>query len=284
MKEDYDLAVAYRIYPQMPKKQMAIDTQDKLRFSEICLRSFKKSLGSLKVKMWVVLGDCPAEYEALFLKYFDEKDLDFARAIGNRESFASQIEYLANQNDAEIVYFAEDDYFYQSNQFVEMIEFLKCHSDVHFIAPYDHSEYYTLDICNHKYEIREHSTHHWRTVIATTLTFLTTKQILAKTKKTLYKYSNSPAWDYSVWMSMTKYGVFNPFKTIKYRISDPHCYQMIKETWSWCWKQTLFGRRWKLWVPMPSIATHMEKKFLAPCIDWEKIFAQEILEENKVVN
>ncbi|MCJ7631001.1 glycosyltransferase family 2 protein [Candidatus Bathyarchaeota archaeon] len=287
MKEAYDLAVAYRICPRMPSKQMAIYPQDKLRLSEVCLRSFKRSLGSLKVKMWVLLDNCPAEYEALFLKYFDESDLRLIKlaGIGNRATFGLQMESLANQNDAEIVYFAEDDYFFKSNRFVEMIEFLEGHSDVHFVSPYDHPDYYTLDIHKRKYEIREHATHHWRTVAAATLSFLTTKQILAKAKKALCQYSEGRAQDYGIWMSMTKYHVFDPFKTMKYLIDrsiDPFCYTLIRYTWVDCWKQILFGRRWKLWVPMPSIATHMEKRFLAPCVNWEEEFEQERLRKKEV--
>src|SRR5208283_2678009 len=133
-------------------------------------------------------------------------------------------------------------------------------------------------------ELREYSNHHWRTAIATTLSFLTTKQVLMKTRKALSAYSDGNAQDYSIWVSLTKFNVFNPFKPLKYLLSDKYWFSMSKDTWVTCWKQILFGRRWKLWVPLPSIATHMEKKFLAPCIDWEKIFAQEILRENNVVN
>ena len=47
---------------------------------------------------------------------------------------------------------------------------------------------------------------------------------------------------------------------------------MIARAWLHCWKQILFGKRWKLWVPTPSIGTHMEKAFLAPSIDWQNEF------------
>ena len=35
--------------------------------------------------------------------------------------------------------------------------------------------------------------------------------------------------------------------------------------------QILFGRRYKLWQPIPSIATHMENISLAPIIDWDQV-------------
>ena len=143
-KEKYDLAVAYRICPRMPEKEMAVCPRDKLKLSEICLRSFRESLGSLKVKMWVLLDNCPPEYGALFLKYFDEKNLKLIKlgGIGNQATFGLQLELLANQKDSEIIYFVEDDYLFLPNQFAEMIYFLKFHSDVHFVSPYDHPDYY----------------------------------------------------------------------------------------------------------------------------------------------
>ena len=272
MKEKYDLAVAYRICPRISKKEMAACHQDKLRLSEICLKSFKDSLGSLKVKLWVLLDKCPPEYEDLFVKYFDEKDLKLVKlaGIGNQATFELQIKLLANQNDSDFIYFAEDDYLFLPNQFAEMIYFLKNHSDVHFVSPYDHLDYYTMKMWDHKYEIRAFGTHHWRTAGATTLSFLTTKQILTKTRNALGNYYKRNAPDYSIWMSMTKFNVFDPFKTLNLLVSNRVYFSMYKWTWFYCWKQILFAKKRKLWVPIPSIATHMEKKFLAPCIIWEK--------------
>lgn len=271
VKEKYDLAVAYRIYPRI-SKEMAVYPQDKLKLSEICLRSFRESLGSLKVKMWVLLDNCPPEYEALFLKYFDKRNLEIVKlgGVGNQATFGLQMELLANQNDSEFIYFAEDDYLFLPNQFAEMIYFLKCHLDVHFVSPYDHPDYYTMKMHDHKYEIRAFGTHHWRTAAATTLSFLTTKQILAKTRNALDKYCKSKAPDYSIWMSISKFNVLNPSIIVKLLVSNRMYFNMFYWTWIHCWKQILFGNKRKLWVSIPSIATHMEKKFLSPCIKWEE--------------
>jgi len=53
---------------------------------------------------------------------------------GNRATFAKQIEILLEHDDAEVVYFAEDDYFYLPGQFQEMLEFLTAHDDVDFVS------------------------------------------------------------------------------------------------------------------------------------------------------
>jgi hypothetical protein len=259
---------------------MAIYPEDKMKLSKLCLKSFKRSLGSLKAKMLVLLDNCPNEYEALFLNYFDEEDLEFIRldGLGNRATFGLQIESLLNQSYADTLYFAEDDYFFLPNQFVEMINFLQSHKDVHFISPYDHPDYYCRDIHKQKYEIRAYGTHHWRTAASTTLSFLTTKHTLAKTKNAFERYSRSLASDY-LWVSITKYNVFNPIRTIKYLFFNRIYFLMLARAWLYCWRQMLFGRRWKLWVPMPTIATHMEEKFLAPCINWKEVFSKQVVHD-----
>ena len=129
--------------------------------------------------------------------------------------------------------------------------------------------------CDNKYEIRAFATHHWRTAVSTTLSFLTTKRILAKTRNVLNSYCKVNAilgntQDTSIWMSMSKFNVLNPFKTIKCIISNREYFFMFADTWIHCWKQILLGKKWKLWIPIPPIATHMEKNFLSPCIMWKE--------------
>ena len=33
--------------------------------------------------------------------------------------------------------------------------------------------------------------------------------------------------------------------------------------------QTLKVKRWKLWAPTPTIATHIKKRYLSPTMDWD---------------
>jgi hypothetical protein len=274
---NYDLAVAYRIYPGMAKS-VAIFPDNKLKFAEFCLSSFKQSLGSLKVKMWVLLDNCPPEYDDLFLKYFDTADLELIHLekAGNSATFGRQIQILSEQNDAEFVYFAEDDYYFIPNQFENLIEFMKSSSDVHFITAYDHPDYYTLDFHRHTFETRENKDYKWRTVATTTCSFLTTKTVLLQTKNVFNTYYVNKNYDTSIWQALTKYNVLNPYRIVKYLFmkypTSMNYFKIIARAWKHCWKQILFGKRWKLWVPSPSIATHMEKEYLAPGVDWQQIF------------
>src|SRR5579864_4372641 len=124
----YDLAVAYRIYPKVspPARNLPFG-DDKFRQAEICLRSFKNSLGSLRVKLWAILDGCPEEYRALFERYFSPENLVLleTKRIGNRATYAKQLDILLSQSDSEFVYLAEDDYLYLPDGFPLLLSFLR---------------------------------------------------------------------------------------------------------------------------------------------------------------
>src|SRR5580692_9616699 len=103
-----DLAIAYRIYPGISKSPAFFPT-DKLKMSEMCLRSFKKALGGLRVKIWALLDGCPPEYEVLFRKTLQGSDLEIVplSKIGNHATFSLQIDLLTDQTEAPYVFFAE---------------------------------------------------------------------------------------------------------------------------------------------------------------------------------
>lgn len=284
---NYDLAVAYRIYSKVSKVPPVFG-DNKLKLAELCLRSFKNSLGSLRVKIWVLLDNCPSEYEELFKKYFDINDLEIIKlpGIGNRGTLKKQIHILSEQNVSKIVYFAEDDYFYMPNQFETMVNFIRNSKDVDFLSPYDNPDYYNLDLHRYSSKIKIFGNRHWRSVSCTTVTFLTSRENLRKVKNVIGTYSKKTTYtkgnyDSSYWMSLTKYKVFNLFALIKYLVLGDRNFFRIAKAWFFCWWQILFGKRWKLWVPTPSIATHMESNGLAPNIDWLKLMDQEIDEMNQ---
>ncbi|MBI5326003.1 MAG: glycosyltransferase family 2 protein [Ignavibacteriae bacterium] len=270
----YELSVAYRIYPKVSKTP-PVFTDDKFKLSELCLKSFINSLGSLKVKFWIILDNCPDEYEALFKKYIDEDNLELIKlpGVGNSETFGKQIDILKEQSDTEFIYFAEDDYFYIENQFSEIIEFMKKNNDVHFVSPYNHPDYYEYHIHNYKYDSKEFLNRNWRTGATTCMTFLTTKSILTETEETFRTYTRKN-YDTSLWLSLTKYKLFNPLNLIKYLFTDKRMFKVFVKGWIYNRKQLISGKKWKLWVPVPSIATHMDNKHLAPSIDWYNLFGK----------
>ena len=271
----YDVAIAYRIYPGVSKVP-PVHSDDKYKLSELCLKSLKKSLSGLKVKFWALLDNCPEEYTELFRNYFDDNELEIINlpGIGNNGTFQKQVEILSAQNESEIVYFAEDDYFYLPDTFIEMVGLIRNNKDIKFVTPYDHPDYYNLDIHKYDSEIITFNNRHWRTVSTTCMTFLTTKTALQKHRKTFLSYSRRND-DSSMWLSLTKKKVYNPALTAKFLFKNKPMFKIIGKAWYFGWPRLLFGKKEKLWSPVPSLGTHMDSMFLAPNIDWYEKFNKE---------
>jgi hypothetical protein len=275
-KRPYDIAIAYRIYPKVAKPAQGLPfSEDKFKLSEVCLQSFKKSLGTLRVKVWVLLDGCPNEYADLFKKYFEDHELVLVplEGVGNQRTFTKQIEILCAQDDSEIVYFAEDDYLYLPGQFSSMIDFVLEHEDANFVSPYDHPDCYTLDLHRQPKWLKVHGGRHWRTAASTCLTFLTKQQTLRKAEPVFRSYERRN-YDCSLWLGLTKHRVFNPVFFARQLIQEPLFCKIILKSWIYCWRQILFGRKWQLWIPVPGIATHLDSKALSPNVDWRALMEQ----------
>ena len=81
----HDLAVCYRIYPGL-SGEPAFGLTDKLTMVRLNLQSFKAALGGLKVKLWVILDNCPPAYRALVTALFADTDLEIIatdKKLGN---------------------------------------------------------------------------------------------------------------------------------------------------------------------------------------------------------
>ena len=266
----YDLAVAYRIYPMVSKPALSLPFgDDKLRLADICLRSFKNSLGSLRVKVWAILDGCPKEYRDLFERYFATEDLVFIDlpGVGNRATFNKQIDVLLSQGEVDLVYFAEDDYVYLPGQFPLMLDFLHNGKDVDFITPYDCPHYYDLDLHREPVSLTVFADRHWRTAASTCLTFLTRRSTLARYERVFRKYSR-PSDDFPLWLGLTKRRIFSPLALYRYLVSREFYWSALVKAWLFCWPQILFGKTAKLWVPVPGIATQWCACLFSPGFDW----------------
>jgi hypothetical protein len=273
----YDVAVAYRIYPKMSKPALGLPFSDnKERMAEVCLQSFRRSLGELRAKVWVLLDGCPPSYADIFRRVFPAEDLvlETLPGIGNHGTFNRQIEILLQQKDAEFVYFAEDDYFYLPDQFKLMTEFMRSSSDVDFVSPFDHLDCYTLDLHRRPTWLRVFQNRHWRTASSTCLTFLTSHSILRETQRIFRSYARRN-YDCSLWLSLTKENVFRPLDILRWTTQQPQLVKVIAKAWLFGWSQILMGKRRKLWSPVPGIATHMDFHALSPTIDWPALMREE---------
>jgi hypothetical protein len=276
MRSTYDLAVAYRIYPVVAKPALGLPfSVNKLQLAELCLRSFRESLGNIRVKIWVLLDACPPEYEKLFEKYFEPEQLVYVRlpGIGNLATFDEQLNILLNQNDAELVYFAEDDYFYLPGRFRPLIDFLLAHDDVDFVTPYDHPDCYDLELHRRPKWLKVHADHHWRTASSTCLTFLTSREVLRQTQYVFRSYAANNL-DASLWLSLTKEGIWNPLTLCRYAFTNRWLATIFLKTWLHGWRRILFQRRRQLWAPVPGIATHLDAMRLSPAVDWTALMQE----------
>jgi hypothetical protein len=256
-----DIAIAYRIYPGIAKNVLMADTwRDKMHFSAVCLKSLIRGLEGVNYKIYAILDGCDAGYEELFRSNCNNVEIiKYQPSLGNKKTFAAQIDILSRQSDAEAVMFAEDDYFYQAGAISEMLDLLK-REDVDFISPYDHPDCYTRkDLHNYKSDIIFHGRRHWRTSASTCLTFMTTREILAKTGSCFRSYARIS--DFALWLAVTKLKRFDaPGATLR---------RMYKRNFI----HLLTCRPFRLWVPMPSLATHMVATHASPGADWRKLIS-----------
>jgi hypothetical protein len=279
-----DLAIAYRVYPGVSKTPAAW-SDDKFKLFAYCLSSFKQSLGSLRVKIWVLLDGCPPSYEAFFRESFSDEELVILNLdrIGNHATFAMQLDLLSQQTEANLVYFAEDDYIYAPDALVAMVEFARANPDADFVTAYDHSGNYDLPLKGERHRIRPFGGRHWRTSTATCLTFLATRASLLRTRRTFATYAKRNE-DGSLWMSITqKLGLFN----LPVYGSTLFMFKLWLKAWYWGWNQIFFGGFHRLWSPVPSLATHLESTCLAPAIDWNREFRrveQEFVNRHKPIS
>ena len=282
----YDLAVAYRVYPKVSSNPPPVFADNKFKLVELCLKSFKESLGNLRVKVFALLNNCPPGYEALFTQLWPAEDLVLVRypGVSGGETLHEQQRILSEQTDAEVVYLAEDDYFYLPNQFQLAVDFLRQNPDADFATPYDSPDVHFTDLHDCIDATRAHGGKNWRSSVSTTHCFLAKRSAMIECRplfdKLFRAFPGRPSPDLAMWMALTKKRVFNLWKFFAWLPAHKYWTASIFLSWFYCWRQILFGRRFTVWTPNPSIATHMDAKLLAPAIDWPKIFEAAMTQAN----
>jgi hypothetical protein len=279
----YDLAVAYRIYPKPSANKPPIFAEDKLKLAELCLQSFKNSLGGLRVKLYVLLNACPPEFEDIFTRRFAPEDLVLIRypGVGPGKTLHEQFRILTEQTDAEYVGFSEDDYFYLPGQLEVGVNFLKQNRDADFVTPYESPDFYRIDLHKMATEKRSFAGKEWSSRISTTHSFLAKRTSLLECRVLfdyLFKiYGGGTSPDLAMWMALTKKRVFNPFKFVQWTLARRWFWAAsIFLSWYYCWRQILFGRRFTLWSSHPCMATHMIAGLESVNVDWSNEFQKQL--------
>lgn len=267
----YELAVCWRIYPGVSKDPLFYH-EDKYKLARLSFHSFLKSAGGILIKYFIILDGCPPHFEKIFTDSVPVADLTIIRtdSIGNQATFKKQLEILATQTDAPLVYFAEDDYLYRPHVFKVVLEFFQSHQPVDFITTYDHLDYYEHPIHLQAKKGMEITVKgiKWKEVVSTCLTFLTSKEMLQQTMPVLETYCRGNT-DGSLWVTLTrKYGIGS---LLKFRFTNKTCFYILKKAMKYSFRNFVAGKRYHLWCPVPSISTHLERGHIAPGVDWEKI-------------
>ena len=265
--KQYDLSLVYRIYPGIAKKNKpVIFPDDKYKMSEVCIKSLKLALGSLRTKIWVILDNCPPKYKRLFEKNLSAFDIEFLEldGKGNYYTFNKQIEILLNQNYSDIIYFAEDDYLLRPNSLEVAVDFMKNNSNADFLSIYDSLDYYKMNFHNYKSSQIKFKKIIWKQVLCTTLSFMTKKTILNETKDVFDTYSKNRNYDSSLWVSLTKKKFFSISSILNFILKKDRDLIRFIKAWIYCWRQIIFGKKYFLWVPEPSLGTHLEEDGISP--------------------
>lgn len=199
--------------------------------------------------IYVIADNVCDETYNFILQYVVSSNV-FRTTLSNAGAFMYAVEFAINKfNDAEKVYFAEDDYIYVNNAPIIIEEGLNVGE---YSSGYDHPDkyinysdgganpYITEGGENTKVKITKNR--HWKITNSCCMTFAT-KVITLKQDLQIYKK----------WCSGT----------------HPYDFQMFLDL------KKLHNRN--VVSCIPSVSTHGETKYLAPFIDWEKEYMSSIV-------
>ncbi len=274
------LTIVHRICPTFSRTAIGYESKlDLVRDSLVSIAASLKKWGG-SASFTAILDGCPKEYEELLHRVFDTLEnvaLEIINtpSIGNFKTFEKQLE-IAHNSSAEYIYISEDDYIYAEDAFSAMIDFIQ-RDDVDFVTPLDHPDRYR-DITRYKMDgscnvdIAISSYCHWRTANTSCCTFMTTRNIFEETEKLLHKYVTSQG-DGVMWLGITKRKLYNPLDLVwrmlifALRINTSYDVVLPLCTWKHLNYRLLITRRYLLWQPIPSLASHMAKNSLPTNVD-----------------
>ena len=265
----FDLAVAWRIYPGVSKTPI-IHCTDKFQLVKTCLLSFLNSTTGIRIKYHFILDGCPDTYEQLIRELFQNQSYTILKTekIGNLATFALQVSILSKQEEADIVYFAEDDYLYKPGEFKKMVNLIKAGQNVDFLSCYFSPDIYHHPIHKHPHELKNFNNQLWVSDSSTCMTFMTTKRILQKTKNVFLTYSKGNN-DCALWLVLTKTHIYNPFRYLKYfMLKDKESFNIMKVSVKYSFRYFFSTHRYRLWIPYPGIGTHLEKGLVMNPEEW----------------
>lgn len=231
--------VFYRVYPGNNGRS-PIFSDDKMGLVRFCLRSFVEAFRTSSPRVTFILDSCESGYRDWIEKHvpFEKEILSFV-GLGHVGSFFKQVELACKLGQDDSVFLAEDDYYYVDGAGPKLAAALERFD---FVTPYDHAARYTPEQENVSCYVSFYGGHHWRTQCSTCLTFGAKVKTLSHVKEIIFRHGIS---DHPMWL------------------------QILRES------PRIFRRRaYRLYGPIPSLATHLVAGELAPGVNWETIWKE----------
>lgn len=180
-------------------------------------------------------------FEAHFLsKKIKNEELILFDAGNEAQAFIFTLDLLMSSILADrikpddYIMIVEDDYMFKPNWAKFIIEGINLVGDQGFVAPYDHNDKYDYNIYpNLNAQLYAGNLCHWRTTPSTTNTYAGKAKVFQK--------------------------FYELHKQFSQGVSVSRDHEKFIETWK---------NGGKLISPIPSIASHIETNYLAPCYNW----------------
>lgn len=274
------LTIAHRVCPAL--STTAIGYASKLDMVKATSESLATALIHFDqpVNLHIILDGCPPGYKAIFENSFQNASnvhvhITETPSIGNNATFGKQVAILLSEKEARCIYFSEDDYLYKPYAFSAMAEMLE-KDGVDFVTPLDHPDRYKGMAFENETSPISHTTFcHWRQAPSTCLTFMTTPGVLRETRWVFDAYTRG-TMDSSMWLAATKQKIFAPQALIgpglRYLCGQNVPYPRLAQlcAWKWFGIKLLTTRKYTLWSPLPSLATHLSCECVPPCTSLDK--------------
>lgn len=175
----------------------------------------------------------------------------FVTSLGNSKSWRYAAEYAMNNfKDDDVVYFVEDDYLHLPKSREILLEGIAIADYVSLYDPPD--KYVDSDKGGNPFihgggentKVLLTAGSHWKITNSTTMTFAVKIRTLREDKKIWWEFTRECCRDFPAFQRLCGIGSL---------------------------KNRFLGKKRKIITPIPSLATHIELKYLAPLTDWTRI-------------
>jgi hypothetical protein len=252
----------------------------------VSLLSFLRSMESSKeLDQVVFLNDGPMPNDRLELMAASGEIVNLP-GLGKSRSLRAALSLVDTRgwDDTDIVYLAEDDYLYQPESLTSLASAAKDIRQASYFSLYDYPGHYvssTIDPGAERLVPRRLETHvfwaggrHWRSSMSTTHSFAARVSALRQDSWVhwLGTRAAEPS-DFAMWLASQGLGAYRLVHLIGKGRGIPTNRALARAALRALLSRRGFASRRLLISPMPSLATHLESKYLAPGIDWAYVAA-----------